>query len=253
MIILLARTSWKAGAKEYMIKKLEQNLKFEWSSKSIRSEAPQLLQHTNNIDFVSQGDKYPGTGYHFLPVDFKLIAGLIAQDKLGAWEASDRRTFLHIPEGQEGAWGFYDAETNDIYIVSGLSSTDRQSIFVHEAMLAIRDFRNLPDKEAKYIAADGYIMQAFVALSLGDPYSSMPDRPEEVASQGAAKMLQTTSRNAKWTGDFRKAYDDVVDAVATLRGTKDADEIVQMLEDQQGQDAETALVKKILARLKKKP
>src|SRR6202035_3374528 len=103
----------------------------------------------------------PGNRYHFLPVDFKLIAGLIAQDKLGAWEASDRRTFLHIPEGQEGAQGFYDAETNDIYIVSGLSSTDRQCIFVHEAMHAIRDFRNLPDKEAKYIAADGYIMQAF--------------------------------------------------------------------------------------------
>ena len=68
-------------------------------------------------------------------------------------------------------------------------------------------------------------------------------------------MLQTTlrSRNAKWTTGFRKAYDDVVDAVATLRGTKDADEIVKMLEDQQGQDAETALVKKILAGLKKKP
>ncbi|HEV3236054.1 MAG TPA: DUF6782 family putative metallopeptidase [Gemmataceae bacterium] len=255
LIILVAKTPWKAGAKEYMINKLEQNLKFEWSTKSIGSEAPQLLQYTNNIEFVSQGDKYPGTGYHFLPVDFKLIAGLIAQDKLGAWEASDRRTFLHIPEGQEGAQGFYDAETNDIYIVSGLSSTDRQCIFVHEAMHAIRDFRNLPDKEAKYIAADGYIMQAFVALSLGDPYSSMPDRPEEVASQGAAKMLQTTlrSRNAKWTTGFRKAYDDVVDAVATLRGTKDADEIVKMLEDQQGQDAETALVKKILAGLKKKP
>ena len=53
-------------------------------------------------------------------MDFKLTAGLIAQDKLGAWEASDRRTFLHIPEGQEGAWGFYNAETNDIYIVSGI-------------------------------------------------------------------------------------------------------------------------------------
>jgi hypothetical protein len=50
-----------------------------------------------------------------------------------------------------------------------------------------------------------------------------------------------------------RVYDDVVDAVATLRGTKDADEIVKMLEDQQGQDAETALVKKILAGLKKKP
>ena len=65
LIILAAKTPWKAGAKEYMIQKLEQNLKFEWSSKSIGSEAPQLLQYTNNIEFVSQGDKYPGTGITF--------------------------------------------------------------------------------------------------------------------------------------------------------------------------------------------
>jgi hypothetical protein len=65
LIILVAKTPWKAGAKEYMINKLEQNLKFEWSTKSIGSEAPQLLQYTNNIEFVSQGDKYPGTGITF--------------------------------------------------------------------------------------------------------------------------------------------------------------------------------------------
>src|SRR5260370_41730906 len=49
LIILAAKTPWKAGAKEYMIQKLEQNLKFEWSSKSIRSEAPQLLKFTNRV------------------------------------------------------------------------------------------------------------------------------------------------------------------------------------------------------------
>jgi hypothetical protein len=100
LIILAAKTPWKAGAKEYMIQKLEQNLKFEWSSKSIRSEAPQLLKFTNRVDFVSREDKYPGTGSHYTPTDFQLIAGLIAKNKIGAWEVSDRRTFLRIPEGQ---------------------------------------------------------------------------------------------------------------------------------------------------------
>ena len=47
-------------------------------------------------------------------------------------------------------------------------------------------------------------------------------------------------------------YDDVVDAVERLEGTKVANQIVNMLEDQKGQDAETALVKKMLADLKKK-
>jgi hypothetical protein len=66
LIILAAKTPWKAGAKEYMIQKLEQNLKFEWSSKSIGSEAPQLLKFTNRVDFVSRGDKYPGDGVSLL-------------------------------------------------------------------------------------------------------------------------------------------------------------------------------------------
>jgi hypothetical protein len=253
LIILAAKTPWKAGAKEYMIAKLEQNLKFEWSSKSIGSEAPQLLQHTNKIDFVSRGNKYPGTGFHFSPTDFQLIAGLIAKTIL-ALGRRPNADFLRIPEGQVGAWGFYDQNTDDMYIVSGLSARDRQCTFVHVAMLAIRDFRNLPEASAKYIAADGYIAQAFVALSLGTPYSKFPDRPEEVASLGAAKLLQTPvrSRDARWTRDFRKAYDKVVDAVEHLEGTKTANEIVDMLEDQQGQDAETAQVKKVLAGLKQK-
>lgn len=254
LIILAAKTPWKGDAKEYMIQKLERNLKFEWSSKSIGSEAPQLLQFTNKIDFVSRGDKYPGTGFHFTPIEYQLIGGLIAQNDLGAWEVSDRRTFLRLPEGQAGAWGFYDQDTDDIYIVSGLSSRDRQCTFVHVAMHAIRDFRNLPEAPAKYIAADGYIAQALVAFSLGAPYSSSKsDRPEEVASPGAARLLQTPmrSRDARWTRNFRKAYDDVVVAVEKER-PKTADDIVNMLEDQQGQDAETALVKKVLAGLKRK-
>ena len=254
LIILAAKTPWKGGAKDYMIMKLEKNLKFEWSSKSIKSEAPQLLKFTDRIDFVSRGDKYPGTGYHFTATDFRLIAGLIAKDKIGAWEVSDRRTFLRIPEGQVGAWGFYDSDLNDMYIVSGLSSRDRQCTFVHVATHAIRDFRNLPDMPAKYIAADGYIAQAFVALPMGNPYSGSGNQPEEVATRGAAKLLQTPvrSRDAAWTRKFQKAYDEVVKAVETLRGTKSADEIVGMLEDQQEQDAETALVKKMLADMKKK-
>jgi hypothetical protein len=253
LIILAAKTPWKAGAKDYMIDKLEKTLKFEWSSQSIASEAATLLQYTNKIDFESRGDKYPGSGYHFTPLDFQLIGGLIAKGDVGAWEVSDRRSFLRIPEGQVGAWGFYDPDTDDIYIVTGLSSRDRQCTFVHQAMTAIRDVRNLPDTQAKYIAADGYIGEAFVALAMGSPYSKFPDRPEEVASRGAAKLLQTPikSRDKKWKRDFQKAYDDVVDAVQALRGAQSADEIVKMLEDQQGQDAETALVKKMLADLKK--
>ena len=250
VIILLAKTPWKGRAKDYMIDKLEQNLKFELSSKSIAGEAPQLLQFTTGLDFIS-----PGTGFHFSPTEFKIIAGLIAQDKIGAWEASGRRTFLQIPEGQVGAWGFYDPKSNDIYIVSGLSADDRQCTFVHLATLAIRDFRNRPEAKAKYIAADGYIAQAFVALSQKDPYSTYPDRPEEVAYAQAAKLLQKPvrdrSKDKTWKRDFEKAYAKVVDAVVNLKGTKTADEILDMLEDQQGQDAETALVKKVLKGLKK--
>jgi len=250
VIILLAKTPWKGRAKEYMIAKLEENLKFEWSSKSIAGEAPQLLQFTKGLDFIS-----PGTGFHFSPTEFQIIAGLIAQNKIGAWEASGRRTFLQIPEGQVGAWGFYDPNLNDIYIVSGLTADDRQCTFVHLATLAIRDFRNLPEAKAKHIAADGYIAQAFVALSQKDPYSTYPDRPEEVAYAQAAQLLQKSvrdrSRDKTWKPNFQKAYAKVVDAVVNLKGTKTADEIVDMLEDQQGQDAETALVKKVLKGLKK--
>jgi hypothetical protein len=184
-------------------------------------------------------------------VDYQLIAGLIAKNKIGAWEASDRRTFLRIvPEGQAGAWGFYDPDTNDIYIVSGLSPINRQCVFVDQAMHAIRDFRNLPETLAKYIAADGYIGQAFVALALRAPPTS-PDGPEDVAFRGAAKLLQTPlrSRDAAWTRKFREAYDELVEAVEALGGTKDADEIVDMLEDQQEQDAEKALVKVLVQSL----
>jgi hypothetical protein len=250
VIILLAKTPWKGRAKEYMIAKLEENLKFEWSSKSIAGEAPQLLQFTKGLDFIS-----PGTGFHFSPTEFKIIAGLIAQDKIGAWEASGRRTFLQIPEGQVGAWGFYDPKSNDIYIVSGLSADDRQCTFVHLATLAIRDFRNLPEAQAKFIAADGYIAQAFVALAQKDPYSTYPDRPEEVAYDQAAKLLQKPvrdrSKDPKWKLNFKKAYDNVVEAVVKLEGTKTAEEILDMLEDKQGQDAEKALVKQVLQGLKK--
>jgi hypothetical protein len=256
LIILAAKTPWKAGAKDYMIEKLEQTLKFEWSSNPIGSEAVKLLQFTDKIDFESRGDKYPGTGYRFTPLGFQFIGGLIANGDIGAWEVSDRRSFLRIPEGQVGAWGFYDPDTDDIYIVSGLSSRDRQCTFVHVAMMAIRDILNLPDMQAKYIAADGYIAEAFVALAMGSPYSKFPDRPEEVASRGAAKLLRTPvkSRDKKWKDDFKQAYDKVVDAV---QGVRSADEIVKMLEDQQGQDAETARVnrtpsfKKMLEKLKK--
>jgi hypothetical protein len=254
LIILAAKTPWKGGAKAYMIAKLEQNLKNEWSTTPIGSEAPQLLSQTNKIDFVSRGDKYQGTGFHYTPVEFQLVAGLIAQDKIGAWEVSGQRSYLRIPEGQAGAWGFYDPNTNDIYIINGLSARDRQCTFVHGVTHAIMDVRNLPGTLAKYIAADGYIAQAFVALSLGMPYSTFPKRPEEVASGGASKMLQTParSRDAQWTRDFKKAYDDVVDACEALRGSKAANEVVDMLEDQQGQDAEKALVNKMLAKIKRK-
>ena len=118
-------------------------------------------------------------------------------------------------------------------------------------MHAIRDFRNLPDAKAKHLAADGYIAQAIVAIAMGDPYSdSKSARPEEVASRGVAKLLGK-SRGSAWDREFGKVYQDVVAAVEKER-PKTADDIVGMLEDQQGQDAEKALVKKVLAGLKQK-
>jgi hypothetical protein len=254
LIILLAKTPWKGGAKEHMIEKLEQNLKFEASSKSIASDAPQLLKETGKIDFVSGGDKHKGTGFHYTPTEYQLVAAFIAQNKIGAWEVAARRSFLLIPAGEAGAWGFYDPDTNDMYIVDGLSSRDRQCTFVHVATLAIHDVRNRAEGLANYLAADGFIAQAFVALSLGKPYSKFPNRPEEVASGGASKLLQTAmgDRDKKWGSKFRKAYDDVVDACVALGGPKGEQIIINMLEDKKGQDAETAAVKKILTDLKRK-
>jgi hypothetical protein len=126
---------------------------------------------------------------------------------------------------------------------------------VHLVVHAIQDVRNRPETVVKFIAADGYIAQAFVANALGQPYSAKnPTLPQEVASTGASKMLETPlgRRNPKWTRNFKKAYDDVVDAVEALLGSKEANATLNMLEDQKGQDTETALVKKMLAKLKAK-
>jgi hypothetical protein len=254
LIILAADTPFTRGAKEHMIVKIEQDLKFDWSSKSIKSEAPQLLQPTNKLDFVSKGNKHQGTGFHYTPLEYQLIAGLIADDVIGAWEVSALRSFLRSPEGQAGAWGFYDSDTDDIYVVSGLASRDRQCTFVHAATDAIQDVRNLPETLVKYMLADGYIAQAFVALSLGMPYASMPNRPEESASRGASKLLQTPagSRGVRWTRDFKQAYDDVVDACEAVKGSKDANMTIDILDDQVKPDAEAAAVKKVLLKLKRK-
>ena len=52
--------------------------------------------------------------------------------------------------------------------------------------------------------------------------------------------------------DFKLAYDDVVDACVALTGSKDADLVVDILDDQVKPDTEKAAVKKVLQKLKGK-
>jgi hypothetical protein len=255
MIILAAQSQWEPGARDYFIDQLELHLKDLWSSDTIDDEAPTLLARTNRLDFVSGGDRHRGTLYHYTPEDYQLIAALIKKGEIGAWEVSVNRTYLRLPPGQAGAWGLYDDKTNDIYIVKGLDPRDRQASFTHEATHAIQDFRNLPDAAylAKYVETDAYIAQAFIALSFGVPYAAFPDRPEEVATRGAAGMLLTPvgKRDKAWTRDFRKGYDDVVDAFIATHGTKSSNEMIDMLESATEQKREGALMKKMVQALKK--
>lgn len=255
LIILASPIQWEDGAKDYMIEQLEEDLKYVWSSKPI-DDAAQLLHYTYKLDFVSRGDKHAGTGLHYTPQDYQIIAGLIAQGGIGAYEVSDRRTYTRTLAGRAHAWGFYEYVKNDIYLIKGLNSRDRLASFCHEATHAIQDLKNIPHSAslAKYVEADGYITQAFVSLRFGMPYAAYPDRPEEVAYRGAANLLWTPprSRNKAWERDFKKAYDDVVDAYIALKGTADADQLIDMLEGAREQKREKALWEKMRDVLKKK-
>jgi hypothetical protein len=263
LIILETRSAlaWEPGAKEYMIDQLQTNLNELWSSVRIDDQVATLLSCANFLDFVSEGQKHLGTGFHYTPVEYQAIAGLIDRLKIGAWEVPATRSWLRMPPGQAGAWGFYDSVTDDIYIIKGLGSRDRQASFTHEATHAIQDWRNFSHKRslAKFVEADCYIAQAFVALRLGMPYTGQPKRPEDVACRerptpGAARMLLTplASRDKAWKAAFKVAYDDVVDAFAALPGSR-PDEIIDVLEDKKRQKREGELVMGMLKSLKKKP
>jgi hypothetical protein len=260
MIILASQSQWETGAKEYMIDQIVRNVESLWSSDPIDDEAPTLLQHTSQLDFVGEGENHRGTGYHYTTLDYQIISGLIRQGNIGAWEVAVDRSYLRTPAGQRGAWGFYEQDTDDIYIVSGLGARDRQASFAHEATHAIQDFRNIPNNGtvAKFVETDGYITQAFVALKLNLPFTGSPKRPEDVACRekprlGAARMLLTPvrSRSKAWKSDFKKAYDEVVDAFVALPGSA-PDEVIDMLGSKKSQKREKALVKKMLKVLKSK-
>jgi hypothetical protein len=256
MIILASQSQWEPGAKEYMLDQIELHLKDLWSSDPIDDEAPNLLRYTYRLDFTSEGDRHRGTGYHYTPTDYQIISGLIGQGDVGAWEVRVDRTYLRIPPGKANAWGFYEQHTDDIYIVQGLSARDRQASFTHEATHAIQDFRNISHAAslAKYVESDGYIAQAFVALSFGVPYAENPDWPEEVACRGAAAMLLTPvrSRDKAWKSAFKQAYDDVVDAFVALNGAASSNEVIDMLESKAEQKRESDLMQNMLTKLKKK-
>lgn len=246
--------NWVGDAKEYMIKQVEDSLNQLWSSKPIeKNEAMWLLANTNHIDFVSGGDRHKGTGYHYTPADFQVIPFLIDRLKIEAWEIAPDRSYLRTSFAQAGAAGYYDRVTNEIYLLRGVSQSDRTPNFAHEATHAIQDFRNVPQVRslAKYTEADAYIVQASVALERGTPYKQ-PGRPETVATGGASKMLLTpaSSRDAKWRSAFRKAYDDVVDAYATLHRSQA--NLLDTLESKREQGREERILKNMLKVLKGK-
>jgi hypothetical protein len=253
VIILAAKTPWKGTAKQHLIDSLEKLLKNEQATSSIASSVPQLLALTNQLDFEGRGNNYKGTLFHYTPLEFQLVKALVADGDLGAWTVADLRSYHYLPEGKSGAWGFYDPDSDDIYLIDSLASRDQQCTFVHLAVNAILDFRNAAAMPAKFVAADGYIAQAFVADALGQPYSFKGNRPENVAAAGASSMLQTPlgQRDKDWWTDFKDAYDDVVEAVVRLRGGKESSIVLDMLEDQKEQDRESAVVKKVLAKMKK--
>lgn len=261
LLIILATRSprWEIGAREYMIEQIELNLKHLWSSIPINAaEAVALLKYTDTIDFVSEGDKHKGTGLHYTALDFKIVARLIGEKKIGAWEVSDKRSYLRIPAGQAGADGFQLSNADDIYIVKGLDPNTRQFYFSHEATHAIQDLSNVPRARslAKFIEADAYIVQGFTALKRGVPYAAYPNHPEEIASVKVAPMLSTpvASRNDKWRSDFRKAYDMVVDAWVARVGASEADKLIDMTfeESKRRQKEETNLLAKMRRELKGK-
>lgn len=261
LIILETRSAlaWETGAKEYMIERLEANLDELWSSVRIDDEVFALLQWTAKLDFVSAGDRHKGTGHHYTPLEYQVVANLVDRLKIGAWEVSARRTYLRTDAGRRGAWGLYDAVTNDIYIIKGLASTDRKTSFTHEATHALQDFRNFATNRsiAKFVEADAYIAQAFVALEMNVPYTGQ-NRPEDVACRtqptpGAARLLQTPlrSRDAAWKTAFKTAYDDVVDAFAAQAGSM-AEDIIDVLEGGREQKREDKFFQRALRKLKKK-
>lgn len=263
LIILETRSAlaWEPGAKEYMVDQIQTNLDELWSSVRIDDQAAALLQGTNSLDFVSEGVKHAGTGFHYTPVEYQVAIGLIESLKIGAWEVAATRSWLRMPPGQAGAWGFYDPVTDDIYLVKGLGSRDRQASFTHEVTHAIQDWRNFSHKQslAKFVEADCYIAQAYVALKLRAPYTGRPKRPEDVACRdkptpGAARLLLTPvgSRDKAWKADFKVAYDEVVDTFAALPGSRPND-IIDVLESKQRQKREGDLVMRMLKSLKKKP
>lgn len=234
LIILATDKNWNiAGVKQYMIEQIEKNLRLFWSATPIdKDKAALLLVQTNRIDFVSQGDKHQGTGLHYTAAEFQTIVQLIARNNISAAEVSGEGFYKFIPGASDQ--GYYDISTNEIYLVSGLSSRDQQSAFAVWATVAIHDFRNVA-WPAKYRFVDTRIIKAFVALSLGSPYTTSGDGAFAVANRkgGAAEMLMTpvASRNAKWKSAFKKAYDEVVDAYVAGAGSDAKANKAMFLED----------------------
>jgi hypothetical protein len=220
LIILGTKANWGDGAsKKYMIAQLEKNFKIFWSVKPIdKDQAALLLIQTNQIDFVSAGNSHAGTQLHYTSKEYQTIVQLIAQHKITAWEVSGERFYRKIPGAVDE--GIFDSTLKEIYLLRGISATERKALFARLATKAIQNSRNGSGAE-KDRHADLVIVRAFVALSLGDPYDDSGDDPLAVATRkgGAADLLTTrvASRNGQWKSKFKDAYDDVVEALRVLQ------------------------------------
>jgi hypothetical protein len=252
LIILEGQRQWEPGAQDYMANLIENNMKHLWSTRRIdANQAASLLKPTDTIDFFSRGDRHQGTGLHYRPGDFQVIAGLIRDKQIGAWEVSAKRSFLRTSAAKDGATGFYASKqgpvtleildqhytreewlsgtelrshADDIYVASGLKGKERQITFAHEATHALQDWENVRAL-TKFIEADAHIVESFTALKLGMRFPADGDTPQAVAFRAAAPLLEkpVSRRNDRWRSAFRKAYDQVVDAFVDHAGKKDAD------------------------------
>ncbi len=213
-----------------MVARGGEKLRDMWSVRAIvPNYAAQYLALAGKVSFKSQGKNYRGTRVEYSPQCYQDVLRALRTYKLSAWWIPSIGLFRQTAPGQQRVAGVYYSESNDLFVLTGLPQTVRAATFVHEVTHVIQDFRNVRAK-TMYIEADAHIADAVAAWQAGAPYGASGSSTEAVATRGAAKLLMANHRGRTWDEDFRKAYDDVVDAVILEYGSASAEQVKSMKE-----------------------